>query len=60
MKPYVDTSGQEFSINCLQKEDLELLSEGIIMLFATLNRDEKNKAAKRRLIHLKNILENEQ
>jgi hypothetical protein len=58
MNPYVDSSGQEFSLHCLSGDDMGLLLEGVIHVFNSLPRGQ-NVAARKRLIHLKNILEND-
>lgn len=58
MNPYVDSSGQEFSLHCLSGDDMGLLLEGVIHVFNSLPRGQ-HAAARKRLIHLKNILEND-
>ncbi len=61
MKAYVDQSGEEFSIHCLEREDLETLMSAMAEQIGKANIVKNHIAPnqKKRLFNLLNIIENE-
>jgi len=59
---YVDKSGSEYSIHCLSSEDLDIIAESLMETgnsFLLQAKNETHRAAIRRIIHIKNAIENE-
>jgi len=61
MKPYVDKSGEEFSIHQLDSLDLELIFEALIHYGNEIGNSKlKNRIKlKTKVVHIKNKIENE-
>lgn len=59
-KPYVDQSRGEISIHCLEKQDAQLLYDAVINEFNNIPRGDEFRDERKRLVHLKLILENAQ